>query len=406
MSAPVVLPTPLALPPGYGVPVAYPAAPVAVPQVAHAGLHGAPVMTGETWTPTLPYAYPTPQPVPLTVYAPQPIAPVLPYPGLVPVGTFPTPGAVTASAPQALGLLALIGQLLDRAGSAAQQGLGLLDRFRESVAGFLAPAPSVPTAPSSPPSSAPPSSGPKTPPASSPTRFVLSSFNILSSSAGNGKGYAPGTERIDEVVQILKNNAVSIVGFQEMDQKQHAEFKKQAGDTYGTFVGASGVRGYHDTVIAWRKDQWKLLKGDTITVPSYGGRESKVPYVLLRNKQTGQEAYVINAHNPANTKRYHHQERYRDAAARQEADLAKRLFEKTGLPVFVVGDMNSVSEAREIFTKQAPLKAANPPGKAGIDWIFGSKGVTFDEFRRVRTDLIKKTTDHPVVFTEVTIGGK
>jgi hypothetical protein len=254
---------------------------------------------------------------------------------------------------------------------------------------------------------------PVTPPATPPspgtrvngdTKFVLSSFNVLSSSAGKGKGYASGISRIHDVERILKANNVSVVGFQEMDSQQLNEFKKIAGDEYGTFAGASGKKGYHDTTIAWRKAEWKRTDAGHITVPSYAGIDSKVPYVRLRNKQTGQEAYFVDAHNPANTKRYHHQERFRDAAARQEAALVKRLMEQTGLPVFMVGDMNSVGEAREIFTQGAPLKAANPKGKAGIDWIFGSKkGVEFSQFRRTREGLISKTTDHPVVFTSVKI---
>jgi hypothetical protein len=80
---------------------------------------------------------------------------------------------------------------------------------------------------------------------------------------------------------------------------------------------------------------------------------------------------------------------------------------ESGLPVFVMGDMNSVSEARDIFTQGADLKAANGPKQAGIDWVFGSKkGVAFSAFRRVRDALIQKTTDHPVVFTNVRIDGK
>lgn len=244
---------------------------------------------------------------------------------------------------------------------------------------------------------------PKAPDAKGATDFVLSSFNVLSSGAGNSKGFRSGTERIRDVVKILKANDVSVAGFQEMDHRQLEMFKKLAGDEYGTFAGASGKPGYHDTALAWRKDTWKLEKSGTITVPSYGGKPSKVPYVRLRNKETGQEAFFIDVHNPANTKRYHHQERFRDAAARKEADLAKRLFERTGLPVFVTGDMNSVGEAREIFTNRAPLKAANPRGKAGIDWIFGTHGTKFSKFRRTRDGLIGRTTDHPVVFTNVKI---
>lgn len=278
----------------------------------------------------------------------------------------------------------------------------LVDLARDLIAkltAMMAPVAPPVTAPTTPPAPTPP--GPR---ASGDTKFVLSSFNVLSSSAGKGKGYASGTSRMHDVEKILKANNVSVVGFQEMDSQQLAEFKKIAGDEYGTFAGSSGKKGYHDTTLAWRKDQWKLEDSGTITVPSYAGRASKVPFVRLRNKQTGQEAYFVDAHNPANTKNYHHQERFRDAAARQEAALVKRLMEQTGLPVFMVGDMNSVSEAREIFTEGAPLKAANPQGKAGIDWIFGSKkGVEFSNFRRTREGLIGKTTDHPVVFSNVKI---
>lgn len=272
-----------------------------------------------------------------------------------------------------------------------------------AVTGFLfgQPAPAPAPAPTPTPAPAPAQPGKD---ADGPTKFVLSSFNILSSSAGKGKGYASGTSRVHDVVKILKANQVSVVGMQEVAADQLNEFKKIAGDTYGTFAGASGKKGYHDTTIAWRKDQWKLQESGSITVPSYAGRDSKVPYVRLRNKQTGQEAYFVNAHNPANTKNYHHQEKYRDAAAKMEAQLVDRLMKQTGLPVFMVGDMNSVKEAEAIFTKHADLKAANGAKQKGIDWIFGSEdGVKFSNFRRTRDGLIKKTTDHPVVFTDVKI---
>jgi exonuclease III len=233
------------------------------------------------------------------------------------------------------------------------------------------------------------------------TSFTISSFNILSSSAGIPKGYAPGTERIKGVIQLLDQHHVGVVGLQEVKDDQLAAFRRLAGDRYGTFAGASGFKGYRDTTIAWRKDQWDLVKSGSLTVPSYEGVRSQVPYVRLRNKQTGQEAYFIDAHNPANTKRHHHQEGYRDEAARREAALADQLKQQTGLPVFVVGDMNASAPAREIFTRSGTLHAAN--AKAGIDWIFGSKGVKFAGYQRVRDALVQRTTDHPVVFAQATI---
>lgn len=276
--------------------------------------------------------------------------------------------------------------------------------WASSLVGVPAPQPQPAKPPKSPQPSTP--STPSQPSAGGPTEFRLASFNVLSTNAGKGKkGYALGPERMRNVVQILKDNKIGVAGLQEVDYAQLKAFKQFGGDTFATFAGESGKKNYHDAAIAWRKDQWDLVKGDYLVAPSYEGIKSKVPYVRLRNKQTGQEAIFLDAHNPANTKNYHHQEKYRDAAARMEADLVKRLEAETGLPVFVTGDMNSVSEAKSIFTKEGGLKAANT--RNGIDWIFGSKkGVDFSGFTRLDGGIIDKTTDHPVVFSNVKIAKK
>lgn len=366
MSGYVSQPSMTASPAYFGGPAAVPVSSPAVPQVLPTGVNSSQAMVGDAWSPNQ---------------------------TSLGTGVYPQPVAPLTSPPTPLGPLSTFDQLLARLGSLTHQGMSILGQFCSTVADFFRHRPSPP-----------PSSAPPPPSHHGATRFVLSSFNVLSSAAGKGKGYAPGPARIHDVANILKANAVEVVGFQEMDHTQLAEFKKVAGDDYATFAGASGIRGYHDTTLAWRKDRWKLVKAATLTVPSYEGRDSRVPYVRLRNKQTGQEAYFIDVHNPANTRRHHHQEGYRDAAARQEAALAKQLFEQSGLPVFIVGDMNSVREAEAIFTSGAPVKAANPDRKSGIDWIFGTKDVQFGQFRRERGGLIGKTTDHPVVFTNVKIG--
>lgn len=276
--------------------------------------------------------------------------------------------------------------------------LGRLSSFFSHLLGTPAPATPAPGTPQQPP---------QTPGPKGATNFVISSFNVLSSTAGIPKHFASGVQRMNWAVDILKQHNVSVAGLQEMKPDQLAEFRRVAGAQYGSFAGDSGMKNYFDTTIVWRKDTWDLEKSGTITVPSYEGRASKVPYVLLKNKQTGQEAYFVDVHNPANTKMHHHQDGYRNTAVRQEAAFVKQLLQQSGLPVFVTGDFNDVKTAHDVMTKDAGLSAANDQThqRAGIDWVFGSKGVQFSNYTRTRDGMIAKTTDHPVVFTQAHIKG-
>ena len=40
-----------------------------------------------------------------------------------------------------------------------------------------------------------------------------------------------------------------------------------------------------------------------------------------------------------------------------------------------------------------------------IDWIFGSPSVVFSDYTIDRSALVRRTTDHPIVVTHVTLGG-
>lgn len=288
---------------------------------------------------------------------------------------------------------------------AASDPLRMLKAVRAELKQLIKAFGAVPTAPA--PSHAPtptPSPAPTPPVASAKgaTDFVISSFNILSSSAGAAKGAAPAAQRMQKVVDILHAHDVSVVGMQEMKTDQLADFKRLAGSEYDVFTGQSGFKNYYDAAIAWRKDTWSLVSSGRFTAPSYFGIASQVPYVCLRNKQTGQEAYFVDAHNPTNTAKRHHQAGYRAQAAKDEAAFVKQLIQQTGKPVFLVGDMNSVQPAYDTFTKGAPLTAANAQGgkltQPGIDWIFGSKGVQFSHFSRVRDAMVQAATDHSVPF--------
>jgi hypothetical protein len=139
-----------------------------------------------------------------------------------------------------------------------------------------------------------------------------------------------------------------------------------------------------------------------------------MPVVRLRSTSTGLEAWFANFHNPAETARFHHQQRYRDRATDIEARLANQLV-KTGLPVFITGDMNERASYFCRLTSRTPMRAARGGSNDGrclagrpraVDWIFGSPDVTFSDYTEDRSHLVDITTDHPVISVRVRIVGK
>jgi Ca2+-binding EF-hand superfamily protein/endonuclease/exonuclease/phosphatase family metal-dependent hydrolase len=259
---------------------------------------------------------------------------------------------------------------------------------------------------------APSPADPGSPSAKGDTDVVISSFNILGNSHttanGNKPGYASGTERMKGAVQLLKQHGVDIVGFQEMEGIQKKTFQRMAGDDYAIYSGSKGGKPDPANSIAWRKDKWELVKGDSVAIPYFHGNIRKMPVVLLRNKQTGQETYVANFHNPASTKRVGDQERFREQAERIQVALANRL-RKTGRPVIITGDMNERHDYHQAMTKGSPGMHASDSKNGrisknpGIDWIFGSPDVSFTRYVRDRGALVKRTTDHPMIISRARI---
>ena len=147
-------------------------------------------------------------------------------------------------------------------------------------------------------------------------------------------------------------------------------------------------------------------------VPYFHGRPTPMPYVRLRSAETGAEAWVANFHNPASTRLHPEQQRFRDEATRIEIDLANRL-EDTGLPVFLVGDMNEKDEYFCRLTAAAPMVAARGGSNEGgvcdaadpqtVDWIFGTRDIRFSRYREDRSPLVHRTSDHPVVVARAEI---
>jgi hypothetical protein len=169
-----------------------------------------------------------------------------------------------------------------------------------------------------------------------------------------------------------------------------------------------------DNSIGWRRDSWEAVERHTLRIPYFDGGLRDMPYVRLRHRATGIEAWFANFHNPAETAQFHQQQRFREAATRMQIDLANRLIGSTGLPVFITGDMNERAPYFCRLTARAPMVAARGGTNSGrclagrpraVDWIFGSRGVEFTGYLEDRSRLVDITTDHPVLVARVHLVG-
>jgi hypothetical protein len=245
--------------------------------------------------------------------------------------------------------------------------------------------------------------------------FTVSSFNVLGSShTTHSRRWASGTTRIRWGAKLLANHGTDVVGFNELQQDQLAKFREVTGRSYGIYPGAELLWKDSNNSIAWRKNMWELVKKRTFNIPYFNGGKRAMPIVLLRHKATGLSAYFVNVHNPATNRKHRDSRRYRIRATTIEIDLVNHL-RQSGLPVFILGDMNERDYYFCRMTGEAPMKAArggtnrdgrcdaqNPPS---VSWIFGSKGLAFSGYVEDNSEFVQKITDHRVLFSDVHIDG-
>lgn len=241
------------------------------------------------------------------------------------------------------------------------------------------------------------------------TPFTIATFNMLGAShtapGGNKRGWADGVTRARWAVDVLESHRADVVGFQEMQAVQARTFSALTGYEYGLF----SPPGDTENSIAWSRAAFTLVRATTQPIPYFEGHVRDMPVVLLRSNQTGQYLYFVNVHNPADTRQHPHNAHWRRVATSREVALVRAL-RSHGRPVLVTGDMNDSRRAFCRFTASRDLHAAaggshigscRAPAYRGIDWIFGSAGTQFEGFAVDRSRLVRRTTDHPVVFARV-----
>lgn len=226
----------------------------------------------------------------------------------------------------------------------------------------------------------------------------VASFNVLGAShtaaGGNKPGWASGVERVPNMIKELRDGGVEIAGLQEFQEPQQRAFA--AANT------GYELHGERDNVIAWKSDRYRKVGATSLTIPYFEGSPRKMPAVQLEDRATGKRVWVLNVHNPADTKAHP-----RNAANRREAERRERAFVErltaSGVPVLLVGDFNARDQMVDAMTAGGLTNVARPKQNAsGIDWVFGSQGVNFADTTRDFGPRQDRTSDHPIVTTTAT----
>jgi endonuclease/exonuclease/phosphatase family metal-dependent hydrolase len=248
-----------------------------------------------------------------------------------------------------------------------------------------------------------------------PYAFTVASFNVLGHShtiaGGNHARYADSSTRMGWTLTGFANAGVDLVGLQEVQPQNLGALQARGGGTWSVWPGNALGRWGMANSIAWRKDTFEMVRGDTMDIPYFGGQPRMQPYILLRHLKTGQKLWVVSFHNPANHGSPGANTRYRRIATGREIALANTLA-RTGWPVFFTGDFNDREAIFCPLTANTRLKAANggstgsscsPPDRMPVDWIFGSERLRFTSYTAIDSGIIARASDHPLVVADVRV---
>jgi hypothetical protein len=237
--------------------------------------------------------------------------------------------------------------------------------------------------------------------------FTIAQSNILGSQHTRGAdGYGSGTYRAGITASLLISRGADVGGMQEVQTDQlHALQARMPG--YGfwpaTSLGNNGQR----LQIYWRDSQFSLEDTGHVTY-LFSGQHIPLPYVLLRDRTTGAEFWVITTHNSAGG-----MEGERDYSTGVEIALIHQL-EATGKPVLITGDMNEHTEFFCRVSAATGMVAANggsgvggchlPPNPLRVDWIMG-RGVSFSGYRQDAAGL-HRASDHYYLYATAVVSSR
>lgn len=184
------------------------------------------------------------------------------------------------------------------------------------------------------------------------TELTVATFNIL----GAGHTDKPGGKlyrdmprshkRMKMTLDFIDDNNLDVIGFQEMQGSQRRSFLKLSGDKYDVYPHKlRRAHFFSQNSIAWNRQELSLVDAGKTKTYYFDGKKAFMPWVLLKDKSSGEEFYFANAHDPANTRHSPRQADWREKDAHIHLNTAER-FNKTGKPYVLVGDFNSATSIR------------------------------------------------------------
>jgi hypothetical protein len=227
-----------------------------------------------------------------------------------------------------------------------------------------------------------------------PYHVRLTTFNILSSSIAPG-----GLDRARRAARWVQAQRADVAAFQEVAKDQLRTLQHVMPGYHFFPRRTLGTRG-SAIQIAWKKDEVKILRTGYVMRP-FLGHSRPIPYVRLRDRETGRGFFVMAIHNAPGG-----QEAERDISTRKEIRRIQRLL-KTNRPVFVIGDVNERSEFCEQVARATPLISMNGgtrsrpcpvPRYGGPDWMMGA-GAEYFGFKKDYNGI----SDHPALFARAKV---
>ncbi|HJQ06860.1 MAG TPA: endonuclease/exonuclease/phosphatase family protein [Nocardioides sp.] len=223
----------------------------------------------------------------------------------------------------------------------------------------------------------------------------VASLNILGSNhVGRGLARAAGE------ASLLENRGVDIVGLQEVQRDQRQVFLGHMPSYTMWPQDAVGRQGYR-LQIMFRTERFEMVDGGSVNAP-FVGMSVPMPYVLLRDRASGVEFWVVDAHLSPEGRQGE-----RNAGTVIQEALVDRLNDSH--PVVMVGDMNEHTSWFCRLASNVPVISANggsssdctPSGPIRIDWIVGSDAgvstVAFSGYAQDDTTKRQGLSDHYLV---------